>query len=243
MSEFAAELMGTMLLILFGAGVVANVILKGTKGYASGWIVICWGWAVAVFLGVLVAGPHSGAHLNPAVSIGLAVAGKFAWSKVPMFVVAQFIGAMAGALLAWIAYYDHFNAEENPGNKLGVFSTGPAMRNIPLNFVCEVIGTFALVYCVLNIHPSEMDAMPVGLGTVGAMPVMLLVFGIGLSLGGTTGYAINPARDLGPRIVHALVPIKGKGGSDWGYSWVPVVGPLVGAILAAVLHGCLHPGA
>lgn len=243
MSDFSAELVGTMLLILFGAGVVANVILKGTKGYSSGWIVITWGWALGVFIGVLVAGPHSGAHLNPAVSVGLAVAGKFPWDKVPMFITAQMLGAMLGALLTWVFYYDHFNAEENPGNKLGVFSTGPAIRNLPLNLFCEVVGTFVLVYAVLNMHdPVLADAAktPIGLGTLGALPVSLLVLGIGVSLGGTTGYAINPARDLGPRIIHALVPIKGKGVSDWGYSWVPVAGPMIGAIVAAILHKLLH---
>ena len=243
MSEFSAEFIGTMLLILFGAGVVANVVLKGTKGYGSGWIVITWGWALGVFIGVLVAGPHSGAHLNPAVSIGLAVAGKFPWEKVPVFIAAQMLGAMLGAFLTWIFYYDHFNAEENPGNKLAVFSTGPAIRNLPLNFICEVIGTFVLVYAVLNMHdPVLADAAntPIGLGSLGALPVSFLVLGIGLALGGTTGYAINPARDLGPRIIHALVPIKGKGVCDWGYSWVPVAGPIIGAIVAAILHKALH---
>lgn len=243
MNELAAEFMGTFLLILLGTGVVANVVLKGTKGNSSGWIVIAWGWALGVFVGVLVAAPHSGAHLNPAVSIGLALVGKFDWAKVPMFIVAQMLGAIFGAFLTWGFYYDHFNAEPDAGSKLAVFSTGPAIRNLPLNMICEIIGTFVLVYAVLNIHNptmGEFGASPIGLGTVGAIPVTLIVLAIGLSLGGTTGYAINPARDLGPRIVHALVPIQGKGSSDWGYSWVPVVGPILGSVIAAMVHQMLH---
>jgi glycerol uptake facilitator protein len=237
MSPFTAELIGTMFLILLGAGVVANVILKGTKGNAGGWMVITTGWALAVFVGVVVAGPYSGAHLNPAVSVGLAIAGKFAWSEVPMYIAAQVLGAMLGAFLAWCIYRDHFNETSDPDTVLAVFSTGPAIRNTTFNLLSEIIGTFVLLFVVFYFTEAEIKdpRSPIGLGSLGAIPVAFLVWAIGLSLGGTTGYAINPARDLGPRIVHAILPIKHKGSSNWKYAWVPIIGPVIGAAVAALL--------
>ncbi len=241
MEEFFAELIGTMVLILLGNGVVANTNLKGTYGNSSGWIVITMGWGMAVFTGVLIAAPYSGAHLNPAVTLGLAIAGKFAWSKVATFILAQMIGAMLGALLVWLFYRHHFDKTEDKGAILSCFSTQPAIRKIPSNFFNEIIGTFVLLLAVFYISGGsiiceQIPDMKIGLGSVGALPVALVVLGIGLSLGGTTGYAINPARDLGPRIVHAIIPMKYKGQSDWGYSFVPVLAPIVGASLAAVLY-------
>ncbi|HVW96728.1 MAG TPA: MIP/aquaporin family protein [Mucilaginibacter sp.] len=237
MTPIAAEFLGTFLLILLGDGVVANVLLNDTKGNNSGWLVITTAWGLAVFVGVVVAGPYSGAHLNPAVTIGLAVAGKFAWAKVPAYVLAQLLGASAGAFLVWIMYYDHFKKTDRPDHILAVFCTGPAIRNFVSNIASEVIGAFVLVYTVFHITDAKIipDDTPIGLGSVGALPVALLVWVIGLSLGGTTGYAINPARDLGPRIVHFIVPIKNKGTSDWQYAWIPVIGPLIGAVVAAGL--------
>jgi glycerol uptake facilitator protein len=238
MSAFTAELIGTMFLILLGTGVVANVILKGTKGYSGGWMVITTGWALAVFVGVVIAGPYSGAHLNPAVSVGLAIAGKFDWASVPVYVAAQLIGAIIGALLTWLIYRDHFNSTSDPDTQLAVFSTGPAIRNNPLNLLSEIIGTFVLIFVVFYFTDAEIKTpkTPIGLGSLGALPVAFLVWAIGLSLGGTTGYAINPARDLGPRIAHTLVPIKQKGSSNWRYAWIPVIGPFLGAIIAALLY-------
>lgn len=237
MTAFSAEIIGTFLLILMGCGVVANVVLEGTKGQNGGWIVITTGWALAVFVGVVVAAPFSGAHLNPAVTIGLAAAGEFSWQQVPPYLLAQFIGAVTGALAVWLMYKDHFNQTPDPGLQLGVFSTSPAIRNPVLNVLGELLGTFVLVFTVLYFSDATLgEGQIIGLGSLGALPVALLVWGIGLSLGGTTGYAINPARDLGPRIIHFLVPIQGKGSSQWGYSWVPVVGPVAGASLAALLY-------
>jgi len=237
MTAFSAEIIGTFLLILMGCGVVANVVLEGTKGQNSGWIVITTGWALAVFVGVVVAAPYSGAHLNPAVTIGLAAAGEFPWQQAPPYLLAQFIGAMAGALSVWLMYKDHFNQTADPGMQLGVFSTSPAIHNPALNLLGEMLGTFVLVFTVLYFSDATLgDSEKIGLGSLGALPVALLVWGIGLSLGGTTGYAINPARDLGPRIIHALVPIRGKGSSQWNYSWVPIVGPVAGATLAALAY-------
>jgi glycerol uptake facilitator protein len=212
-------------------------LLNDTKGNNSGWLVITTAWGLAVFVGVVVAGPYSGAHLNPAVTIGLAVAGKFAWAKVPAYVLAQLLGASAGAFLVWIMYYDHFKKTDRPDYILAVFCTGPAIRNFVSNIASEIIGAFVLVYTVFYITGAKIipGDTPIGLGSVGALPVALLVWVIGLSLGGTTGYAINPARDLGPRIVHFILPIKNKGTSDWQYAWIPVVGPLIGAIAAAGL--------
>ena len=238
MTAFTAEIIGTFLLILMGCGVVANVVLQGTKGQNSGWIVITTGWALGVYVGVVVAGPYSGAHINPAVTLSLAVAGKFPWAEVAPYICAQFIGAMLGALLVWLVYRDHFAATKDPEALLGVFGTGPAIRNLPRNLLAEVVGTFVLMFTILYFTNATLDnpGTVIGLGSLGAIPVAFLVWGIGLSLGGTTGYAINPARDLGPRLIHALVPLTANGGSDWGYSWVPIVGPLVGGTLAALAY-------
>ncbi len=238
MTPFVAELIGTALLITLGCGVVANVILKGTKGEGSGWLVITTAWAFAVFVGVVVAGPYSGAHINPAVTIGLALAGVFEWTEVPSYLLAQLLGAMIGAVLIWIMYKDHFDITEDKTVKLGVFSTIPAIRNYPSNLFSEVLGTFVLVFTVLFFSDASLLATEevIGLGSLGALPVSLLVWGIGLSLGGTTGYAINPARDLGPRLIHAVLPIKGKGNSDWTYAWIPVLGPVLGGLAAAGLY-------
>ena len=220
MTAFTAEIIGTFLLILMGCGVNANVVLEGTKGQNSGWIVITTGWALAVFTGVAVTAPYSGAHLNPAVTVGLAAAGEFSWQQVPAYLLAQFIGALAGALGVWLMHRDHFNRTPDPGMQLAVFSTSPAIRNPALNLLGELLGTFVLVFAVLFFSEATLgDSQTViGLGSLGALPVALLVWGIGLCLGGTTGYAINPARDLGPRIIHFLAPIQGKGSSQWGYS-------------------------
>ncbi|MEQ9229347.1 MAG: MIP/aquaporin family protein [Cyclobacteriaceae bacterium] len=241
MTEFIAEIVGTFILIALGHSVNANVSLKGTYGQGSGWIVITVGWGLAVFCGVTVAGPFSGAHINPAVTIGLAAAGSFPWEKVPMFVLAQMIGAMLGAFLVWINFKNHFDQEEDPGTKLGVFSTGPAIKHTAINFICEATGTFVLMFVILYITGPEltakgMEEVKIGLGSIGAIPVAFLVIVIGMGFGGTTGYAINPARDLGPRIMHAILPIKGKGDSNWGYAWLPVVAPIVGGVLAALVY-------
>ncbi|HEY4323861.1 MAG TPA: MIP/aquaporin family protein [Mucilaginibacter sp.] len=238
MSPFTAELIGTMLLILLGDGVVANVLLNDTKGNKGGWIVITTAWGLAVFVGIVVAGPYSGAHLNPAVTIGLALAGKFAWAKVLPYIAAQMLGAFAGAFLVWIMYYDHFQRTNSPGSILAIFCTGPAIRNYGSNIASEIIGAFVLIFTVFYVAGAQITSShtPIGLGSVGAVPVALLVWVIGLSLGGTTGYAINPARDLGPRIIHFIVPIKSKGTSDWRYAWIPVAGPIIGAAVAALLY-------
>lgn len=231
---FLSEFVGTAMLILLGCGVVANVVLTKTKGFNGGTLMINWGWGLAVFAGVL-ASAYSGAILNPAVGIGLLIAGTI---TLPMFLIAsgaQLAGAIVGAVLAWAAYRQHFDAEEDPANKLGVFATGPAIRSYGHNLVTEIIGTFVLVFIIFAFadYGDINVGVPGGLGPLAALPVALLVVSIGASLGGPTGYAINPARDLGPRIAHAILPIKGKGSSDWSYSWVPVVGPLVGGALAA----------
>ena len=242
MTPFTAELIGTMLLILLGDGVVANVLLNDTKGHNSGWMVITTAWGLAVFVGVTVAGPYSGAHLNPAVTIGLAIAGKFAWTQVVPYIAAQMLGAMLGALLVWLMYYDHFQRTNSPGSILAVFCTGPAVRNYVSNIASEIIGSFVLIFVVFYVTKAEIipTKTPIGLGSVGALPVAFLVWVIGLSLGGTTGYAISPARDLGPRIMHAILPIKSKGISDWSYSWIPILGPIIGAAIAAFLYVHLH---
>jgi glycerol uptake facilitator protein len=234
MNTFLAELVGTALLLLLGDGVVANVVLKGTKGTQGGWIVITLGWAMAVFVGVITVAAVSGAHLNPAVTVGLAMAGKFSWAAVPAYVLAQMLGAVLGAVLVWLHYRPHFAATDDADAKLAVFCTGPAIRDAGANLVSEMIGTFVLVLAVLF-----MAAPDTGLGALSALPVALVVLGIGLALGGTTGYAINPARDLGPRLAHFLMPLPGKRDSDWGYAWVPVVGPLLGGVLAALVYGAL----
>lgn len=245
MNVFAAEFVGTSLLLAMGSGVVANVVLNKTKGFDSGWIVITTAWALGVFIGVVVAGPYSGAHLNPAVSIGLAIAGDFEWNQVPKYVLAQVLGAMFGSGIAWLVYKDHFDVTEDPGLKFAPFGTVPAIRNLPSNLISEIVGTSVLIIVILySTGPVLQDGRgtPIGLGSLGALPVAFLVWVIGLSLGGTTGYAINPARDLGPRIMHQLLPIKGKGSSDWAYSWVPIAGPILGAALAAGIYLLLGVG-
>ncbi len=245
MNPIVAEFIGTALLIIFGNGVVANVVLSKTKGNNSGWIVITAGWAMGVFVGVFCSQKFSGAHINPAVTLAMAAAGKFAWAKVPAYIVAQMLGGFIGGATVFLFYREHFKATDDTGAKLACFSTAPNIRNIPQALFCEIVGTFVLVLPVFLITdasftlPGSSGAVPVGLGALGALPVALLVFGIGVSLGGTTGYAINPARDLGPRLAHALLPIPGKKGSDWEYAWVPVAGPLIGGLLAAWVNACL----
>lgn len=242
MTPFIAEFIGTLFLILLGEGVVANVVLSKTKGNNAGWIVITTAWALAVFAGVVIAGPYSGAHLNPAITLGFAIAGQFPWGDVAPYIIAQMLGAAAGATLVWLVYSDHFKATNNKEAKLAVFCTSPAILNYPVNLLSEAVGTFVLMFVVFHITGGELTGptpdttLPVGLGSVGAIPVAFTVWVIGLSLGGTTGYAINPARDLSPRIMHALLPIPGKGGSEWNYAWVPVAGPLAGSVIAAILY-------
>lgn len=252
MSPFLGEIVGTFLLVLLGDGVVAGVLLNRSKSQNGGWIVITVAWAMAVFVGAYSVAAVSGAHLNPAVTIGLAVAGNFGtdfftgWGDVPIYIAGQMIGAFLGAVMVWLHYFPHWGVTEDPGLKLGVFSTGPAIRSTPWNLVSEIIGTFVLVFGILAIKGFTLSdasgaAFAVNLGALGIIPVALLVLVIGLSLGGTTGYAINPARDLGPRIAHAVLPIAGKGSSDWGYSWIPVVGPIIGAILGLVIFNLVAP--
>ena len=242
MNSMTAELIGTAILVLLGNGVVANVVLTQTKGRDAGWIVITIGWGLAVFAGVALTEQFSGAHLNPAVSIGLAIAGKFAWSDAGGFIAAQMAGGFVGALLVYAVYKQHYDLTDDPDTKLATFCTAPAVRSTPFNLISEVIGTFVLVFAVLlfvgaNVtDASGNETGMVGLGAVGALPVALIVVSIGMSLGGTTGYAINPARDLSPRLAHAILPIRGKRDSDWGYAWIPVVGPVIGAALAAVVY-------
>jgi len=239
LSIFGAEVIGTALLILLGNGVVACVLLNLSKGQNAGWIVITFGWGMAVMVGVFAVGQFSGAHLNPAVTIGFWVAGTIDGSDVPAYIGGEFVGAFIGAVLVWLSYLDHWKETEDPGLKLACFSTAPAIRNPVSNFITEVIGTFVLVFGVLAFFNNQATA-DTGLG---GLIVGLLVLSIGLSLGGPTGYAINPARDLGPRIIHAILPIPGKGGSDWGYSWIPVVAPLVGGVIAALAYKAFFPGA
>jgi glycerol uptake facilitator protein len=245
MSPYLAEFVGTAILILFGDGVVANVLLNKSKGQGSGWIVITTGWGLAVMVAVYAVGTISGAHLNPAVTLGLAVIGKFSWALVPGYIAAQVAGAMLGAALVWLAYLPHWKETPEPGLKLAVFCTAPAIRSPFSNLVCEIIGTAALLFGVLSV-PSETNFNVPGWATgFGPLLVGLIVFALGLSLGGPTGYAINPARDFGPRLAHALLPVAGKGGSDWGYAWIPIVGPLIGGVLGAVvfqlLYAPVHP--
>jgi glycerol uptake facilitator protein len=250
MSPYIAEIVGTAILMLLGNGVVANVLLKDSKGNGGGWITITWGWGIAVFTAVFVVGQFSGAHINPAVTLGLAFGGLFEWAHVPYYIGAQILGAAIGSLLVWLSYKDHFAEEENADLILASHSTAPAIRKYPSNVMTEAIGTLMLVFGVFYIaspgfigvngellETIVIDGVEVGfgLGALSALPVGLLVLGIGLSLGGPTGYAINPARDLGPRIMHAILPIPGKRDSDWAYSWVPIVGPIIGAALAAGL--------
>lgn len=244
MQPYLAEFVGTLLLVLLGNGVVGNVVLPKTKGNGSGWIVIAFGWGMAVFVAVWCVAPLSGAHLNPAVTLGLTMAGKFAWSQVIPYVIAQTLGAFIGATLVFQVYRDHYDVCDDAAAKLATFATAPAIRHIPRNLLSEILGTFVLIFAVLlAVEPSlsfqagmlegiRPQTVKVGLGALGALPVGLLVLSIGLSLGGTTGYAINPARDFGPRLAHALLPVPGKHGSDWSYAWIPVIGPLLGAVLA-----------
>jgi glycerol uptake facilitator protein len=242
---FLSEVVGTAMLLLLGAGVVANVVLAKNKGNGGGFLMINFGWGLAVFAGVTVA-YASGAHINPAVTIGLVTSGVTEFAQgvpvsllsVATYIGAQLIGAFIGAVLAFLAYKQHFDAEPDPGAKLAVFSTGPAIRGYGWNLVTEILGTFVLVFVVIGFGRADAGG---GLAALGALPVALLVVGIGASLGGPTGYAINPARDLGPRLAHALLPIKGKGPSDWSYSWVPVVGPLIGGAIAGVAATALLP--
>lgn len=235
MNNFLFELIGTAFLILLGDGVVANVVLNKTKGNNGGWIVITFGWAMAVFVGVYISAAQSGAHLNPAVSIALATAGKFDWANVPMYIAGQFAGAMIGALLVWLAYKKHFDETADADAKLAVFCNSPAIRNTVSNLTTEIIGAFALVFGIFFITGAD-----AGLRSLDALPVALLILGIGLSLGGPTGYAINPARDLGPRIMHFILPIKDKRDSDWGYSWIPVAGPVIGGLIAAIIFKTMN---
>ncbi|MBX9410506.1 MULTISPECIES: MIP/aquaporin family protein [Pseudomonas] len=232
MTSLLGEFIGTALLVLLGNGVVASVILARSKALGGGWLLITVGWAMAVFIAVFCVAPYnSGAHLNPAVTVALAMTGRFPWAEVLPYIGVQTVGAAFGALLVWAAYYKQFGETEDAGTKLAAFSTGPAVRNLPANIISEAVASFVLVFGILQLASAS-----IGLGALDALPVALLVMGIGASLGGATGFAINPARDLGPRILHALLPIQGKQGSNWSYAWVPVVGPLVGGALAALLY-------
>ena len=235
MSAFIAEIIGTASILLFGCGVVAGVLLDKSKSNGAGWIVITFAWAIGVTLGIYASGQFSGAHLNPAVTIALAVVGKFSWSLVPSYILAQFIGAMLAAFLVYLAYLPHWKETKDAGLKLAVFSTGPAIRNTPANFICEFIATFILMFAITLIGANKYAD---GLGPIA---VGILILGMGLSFGGPTGYALNPARDLGPRIMHAILPIDGKGDSDWSYSWIPVVAPICGAVSAALAATALLP--
>jgi glycerol uptake facilitator protein len=240
MTPFTAELLGTMILVTLGDGVVANVLLNKSKGHNGGWIVVTAGWAFAVTIAVYCTVAISGAHLNPAVTIGMATIGKFSWALVPAYLTAQIIGGILGGILVWLAYLPHWQETNDPGAKLGIFCTVPAIRNAPANLLTEIIGTIVLVIGLLAILTPE-NLVPNSGFKEGFGPALVgvLVWSIGLSLGGPTGYAINPARDLGPRIAHALLPIAGKGGSDWGYAWVPVIGPILGGIGGAFLYQLL----
>lgn len=262
MNAYVAEFVGTSLLVIFGNGVVANVVLARTKGHGSGWIVITAGWAFAVFIGAFCAAPVSGAHINPAVTIAMVAAGKLPLALAPGYIVAQMAGSIFGSALVFAFYREHFKVSEDPDGKLACFCTAPAIRKIPQALFCEIVGTFLLILPIFLLtdasfkfpaplgalmpNPGTATATPqgmdvaIGLGSLGLIPVALLVFAIGLSLGGPTGYAINPARDLGPRLAHALLPVPGKRDSDWGYAWVPVVGPILGALLAVCVQAFLH---
>ena len=239
MNAYLAEFIGTFLMILLGNGVVANVVLKGTKGNNGGWIVITMAWAFAVFVGVVVAAPYSGAHLNPVVTLAMALVKGFEWSRVPFYVLAQISGAMTGSFLVWLMYKDHFDLTEDQGLKAAPFATAPAIRNNISNLLSEIIGAFVLIFVIFYFADPTFgtkELTTIGMGSLGALPVSFLVLVIGLGLGGTTGYAINPARDLGPRIIHAIIPMKGKGKSGWDYAWIPIIGPIIGSCLAAGLY-------
>ncbi len=241
MIEYFAEFLGTFILILLGNGVVANVVLKNTKGEDGGWLLISAGWGLGVFIAVFTIGPISGAHINPAVTLALAMSGLFEWSQVAPFIIAQILGAMTGGWLVYLFYYDHFKITDDPDTKMACFCTAPNLRNRKINFLSEAVGTFVLIFGVLfinlpTVEIKGIDSVKVGLGSLEALPVALVVFAIGMSLGGTTGYAINPARDFGPRLVHALISMKGKRDSDWNYSWIPIVGPVTGAGAATLIY-------
>lgn len=233
MNPFVGEFIGTMVLLAFGGGVVAGTLLKGSKSEGGNWLLICIAWGLSVTLGIYAVGGISGAHLNPAVTIGFAIAGEFDWAKVPGYILAQMLGAFAGAAVVWLHYLPHWEKTEDPGAKLAVFSTGPAIRSHSNNFISEFIGTFFLLFGLMFIGANKF--------TEGLNPLVVgaLVTSIGFSFGGTTGFAINPARDLGPRIAHALLPIHGKGSSDWAYAWIPVLGPVLGGIAGALAYGLL----
>ena len=247
MQTVLAEVIGTMMLVLLGDGVVANVVLSKTKGNNSGWIVITAGWGIAVAVAVYAVGRVSGAHLNPAVTIALATIGSFPWAQVPGYVAAQMVGAILGAVLVWLMYLPHWRATGDQGSKLAVFCTAPAIRSTGANMICEIIGTEVLLFGILAIagnaqtlsKPGDVDLSFVFSRGLQPFLVGVLVFGIGLSLGGPTGYAINPARDLGPRLAHAFLPIAGKGSSDWEYAWIPVVAPIIGGIAGAGLYSAI----
>lgn len=244
MSPPVAEFIGTALQVLLGDGVVAGVLFANSESHAAGWVAITLGWGLAVFVPVFAFASISGAQINPAVSVGLAISGHFEWAQVSVYIVAQLSGAVVGAVLVWVAYLPHWKPTNDQVAKLSVFCPVPAIRNFPANFVCEGIGTFVLIFGILTLkgvsgQPANEVVYPIDLGAIGALPVALLVVAIGLSLGGPTGYAINPARDFSPRLAHALLPIPGKGKSDWGYSWIPICGPLVGGTLGAVLYVAL----
>ena len=244
MQSYLAEILGTMILVLLGDGVVANVLLQRSKGQNAGWIVVTTGWGIAVAVAVYAVGRISGAHLNPAVTIALATIGSFSWAQVPGYIAAQMIGAFAGAVLVWLAYLPHWRETPDSGAKLGVFCTGPAIRSTGPNLITEIIGTAVLMFGILAIaanaqtlaRPGDVDLSVVFSRGLQPLLVGVLVLGIGVSLGGPTGYAINPARDLGPRLAHAILPIAGKGPSDWEYSWIPIVGPIIGGIAGAGLY-------
>jgi glycerol uptake facilitator protein len=235
MTVYIFEFIGTAMLILIGNGVVANLVLKGTKGADLGWVGIAVAWGIAVFIGVFISADASGAHLNPAVSIGLATAGKFSWTLVPGYILAQVFGAMMGNVLVWLTYKKQYDETADGAAILATFCTAPAIRNPFWNMVSETIGTFALVFGIFFIAGGSVGEEAISLGSLDALPVALLVIGIGFGLGGPTGYAINPARDFGPRLLHAILPLKNKGTSDWSYSWIPVLGPIIGAVLAALV--------
>ena len=240
MTPFLPEFIGTAALILLGDGVVANVVLNKTKGNNGGWIVITFGWAIAVFVGVYTCASLGGnGHLNPAVTIADAVK-TGDWSKAPVYIGAQLLGAMFGAALVWLAYRQHFDETADADGQLAVFCNAPAIRSTVNNLITEIIGTFALVFGAFSITGAKINDVGISLGSLDALPAALVVFGIGLSLGGPTGYAINPARDLGPRIMHFILPIKNKRNSDWAYSWIPVLGPVIGGVIAALVFNAIH---
>ncbi len=237
MTKCVFEFIGTLVLVLLGDGFVASNLLNKSKGQNGGWVVVTMAWGFAVMCGVFISGPYSGAHLNPAVSIGLAAAGQFSWAYVPAYIAAQMLGGLAGAVLVYVFYKDHFDVTDDPEAKLAIFCTMPAIPDKGRNLFCEFVGTWLLVFVILSFSTSG-NTPEVGLGSIGSFPVTMLVMAIGMSLGGATGYAINPARDLAPRIAHAILPIKGKRDSGWGYSWIPVVGPVLGGLFAALV-ACL----